>query len=115
MKYNPAIHHRRSIRLQGYDYSQPGAYFITIVTHNRQCFFGDIIDGKMDLNECGKIAYNEWIKLPNRYPHIKTDVFQIMPNHTHGIITVGATLAVAPDIAVVPVAQNDNKRSEERR
>lgn len=57
----------------------------------------------MVLNEYGKIADNEWHKLPNRYQHIELDVFQTMPNHIHGIITVGATLAVAQNDAI---AQN---------
>ena len=95
MKYNPEIHHRRSVRLKNYDYSQAGAYFITICTQNRECLFGEIIDAEMGLNEYGTIAKNEWVKLTYRYPNIELDVFQIMPNHIHGIITVGATLAVA--------------------
>jgi REP element-mobilizing transposase RayT len=101
MPYNPAIHHRRSIRLKGYDYSQSGLYFVTICCQDRICRFGKIENGEMVLNDFGKIAYNEWGKLPERYPNMFLDVFQIMPNHIHGIIalgeirTVGATLAVA--------------------
>ena len=105
MKYNPEIHHRRSVRLKNYDYSQAGAYFITICTQNRECLFGEIIDAKMGLNEYGTIAKNEWVKLTHRYPNIELDVFQIMPNHMHGIIAlVGATLAVAQNDSV---AQNE--------
>ncbi|WP_353684048.1 hypothetical protein V4D30_09245 [Thermodesulfovibrio sp. 3907-1M] len=55
MKYNPDIHHRRSIRLKEYVYSQPGAYFVTIYTKNRQCLFGDVVDGEMILNDAGKM------------------------------------------------------------
>ena len=105
MKYNPQIHHRRSIRLRGYDYSQAGAYFITICCNNRLLRFGtiteidqDCSDVQIELNEFGQIAYNEWVKLPERFSNVELDVFQIMPNHMHGIIvlnTVGATLAVA--------------------
>jgi putative transposase len=104
-KYNPNIHHRRSIRLKGYDYSQAGAYFITICCEDRICRFGNISVGaglaptQMILNEFGEIAYNEWIKLTERFPNFELDVFQIMPNHMHGIIVlndvVGATPAVA--------------------
>lgn len=97
-KYNPNKHHRRSIRLKGYDYSQEGLYFITICCQNRIWRFGEIINGEMLLNEFGEIAYNEWIKLTERFPNFELDVFQIMPNHMHGIIVlkdVGATLAVA--------------------
>lgn len=115
-QYNPGIHHRRSIRLKGYDYSQAGLYFITICCQDRACRFGKIENGAMILNEYGMIACNEWIKLQERFVNLKMDVFQIMPNHMHGIIalhTVGATLAVAPnDNAVVPndnaVVPNDN-------
>ena len=59
MKYDPDKHHRKSIRLKDYDYSQAGAYFVTICTHNKKCLFGDIIDGKMLLNYSGEIIRNE--------------------------------------------------------
>ena len=107
-KYNPNKHHRRSIRLKGYDYSQAGLYFITICCQHRIWRFGEIINGEMLLNEFGEIAYNEWIKLTERFPNFELDVFQIMPNHMHGIIVlkdVGATLAVAQNDSV---AQNLN-------
>lgn len=102
-KYNPEIHHRRSIRLQGYDYSQAGAYFITICCQDRISRFGHIQNGEMHLNEFGQIAHDEWIKLSERFPNFELDVFQIMPNHLHGIIVlkdindnaVGAELAPA--------------------
>ena len=112
MQYNPKIHHRRSIRLKGYDYSKEGAYFITICCHDKVCRFGKIInhesyaDAQMELNEYGMIAYNEWLKLPERFSNFDLDVFQIMPNHIHGIIilnntftnseTVGARFTRAP-------------------
>ena len=95
-KYNPHIHHRKSIRLKGYDYSQAGLYFITICCQDRICRFGQVENDEMILNEYGQIAYDEWVKLSERFPNFELDVFQIMPNHIHGIITlVGATLAVA--------------------
>jgi putative transposase len=87
-KFNPAIHHRRSIRLKGYDYSQNGLYFITICCQNRICRFGHIENKKMILNEYGEIAYNEWGKLAERFPNFELNVFQIMPNHMHGIIVL---------------------------
>jgi len=65
MKYNPAIHHRRSIRLKGYDYSQQGAYFVTIVTHQPQCLFGEIVNGKINLNDGGKLPNNVGMIYPN--------------------------------------------------
>jgi len=77
-----------SIRLPGYDYSQPGAYFITIVTHNRQCSFGNIVDGEMMLNEFGELVKNEWLKTGNIRRNIIIDAFVVMPNHLHGILIV---------------------------
>ncbi|MCD6184860.1 MAG: transposase [Deltaproteobacteria bacterium] len=93
MKYNPDIHHRGSIRLKGYDYSQAGLYFITICTQNRKCIFGKIIDngkGTMIcfLNEYGRIAEREWIKTSEMRHSVHLDVFVIMPNHIHGIIQI---------------------------
>lgn len=85
-KYNPNIHHRRSIRLKGYDYSQAGLYFITICVQGRKCLFGIIENDEMVLNEFGMIAYQQWQKLPERFTNMELDVFQIMPNHMHGII-----------------------------
>ena len=61
IKYNPKTHHRYSIRLKDYNYSQAGAYFTTICTHNHECLFGHIIDGQINLNEYGKIVENEWL------------------------------------------------------
>lgn len=77
-----------SIRLPGYDYSQPGAYFITIVTHNRQCLFGNIIDNEMMLNEFGVLVKNEWLKTGIIRPNIVIDAFVVMPNHLHGILII---------------------------
>jgi REP element-mobilizing transposase RayT len=101
MTYNPAIHHRRSIRLKGYDYSQAGAYFITVVVQGRENLFGEIVNGEMRLNAAGEIVLQTWNDLPRRFPSIELDASVIMPNHGHGIIvighdTVGATLA-SPD------------------
>lgn len=101
MKYNPARHHRRSIRLKGYDYRQPGAYFITIVTQDRVCLFGEVADGEIRLNDAGKIVCEEWFAAARIRPYVRLDEreFVVMPNHVHGIIwiadTVGATRRVA--------------------
>jgi REP element-mobilizing transposase RayT len=86
MTYNPQIHHRRSIRLKGYDYSQAGLYFITMVTQNRACLFGTIENGAMILNQYGHIAYNEWIKTTEIRKNVELCDFVVMPNHIHGII-----------------------------
>jgi putative transposase len=91
-KYNPNIHHRRTIRLKGYDYSQTGLYFITICTKNRGCLFGEIRNGKMVLNDAGDIANKCWYQITNHFPNTILHEHIIMPNHVHGIIeiTVGA-------------------------
>jgi len=87
-KYNPTIHHRRSIRLKGYDYSQAGAYFITLCTKNRQYLFGNVVDGKMILNHAGMATQNCWLEIPKHFPNTILDEFVIMPNHIHGIIVI---------------------------
>jgi len=90
MKYNPEIHHRRSIRLKGYDYTQPGAYFVTFCAYQRLHLFGEVLNGEMILNDRGKIARDEWFKTAELRPYVKLyeDEFVIMPNHGHGIIWI---------------------------
>ncbi len=88
MRFNPDKHHRRSIRLKGYDYSRPGAYFVTLCVHDRKCLFGDITDGEMHLNEYGKIVQTEWLKSSEIRNEIELDAYQIMPNHFHGIVII---------------------------
>lgn len=79
---------RRSIRLKDFDYSQNGSYFITICTYDRKPLFGNIANVEMKLNELGDIIKKEWINLPQRFLNIELDLFIIMPNHIHGIITI---------------------------
>ncbi len=79
---------RRSLRLQNYDYSQSGAYFITICTHNRKLLFGEIESGEMVLNAFGKIAQEEWLRTQILRTNIIIDEFVVMPNHIHGIIII---------------------------
>lgn len=127
-KYNPnktgnheGYPNRRSIRLKGYDYSQAGLYFVTICVKNRECLFGDISDGKMILNDAGKMIETEWLKLPQRFKNIELHEYTIMPNHFHAILQiVGATLVVAQnemdaqnemEIQNETVAQNDTDTS----
>jgi putative transposase len=87
--YNPDRHHRRSIRLNGYDYTSPGAYFITLCTQRRQCLFGEVIDGEMRLNSVGEWVRSRWVNLPRHFPSVQLDEFVVMPNHVHGIIWLG--------------------------
>jgi len=77
---------RRSIRLRGFDYREAGAYFITVCTANRQCVFGEIVDGAMALNEFGKIVEEEWYRTAILRSQISLDAFVVMPNHVHGVI-----------------------------
>lgn len=90
MKYDLKIHHRRSIRLKGYDYTQPGAYFVTFCSYHRDEIFGELINGEMVLNNAGKIAREEWFKTAELRSYVKLfeDEFVIMPNHVHGIIWI---------------------------
>ena len=87
MKFNPAIHNRKSIRIQGYDYAQDGAYFVTICTYNRDCLFGEI-NPEMVLNPFGIIVRDAWQNTSVIRPGILLDEFVIMPNHIHGIIII---------------------------
>jgi putative transposase len=92
MTFNHDIHHRRSIRLKDYDYSQAGAYFVTICTKDKECMFGDVIDGEMRSNEMGHVVRQCWNAIPEHFPNSVLDEFVVMPNHVHGIIilNVGA-------------------------
>ena len=91
---------RRSIRLKGYDYSQPGAYFITVVTQDRAHVFGEVVDGQMRLNEAGRMVQADWQRTAEIRPRVDLDAFVVMPNHVHGIIVLTAgcrgTLQRAP-------------------
>jgi putative transposase len=121
MIYDPQKHHRRSIRLKGYDYSQAGAYYVTIVAQNRACLFGDVVNAEIQLNDAGQMVQAEWETLPIRFPNIELDEFIVMPNHFHGILvitdkTVGAVSRarledgqpqeIAPTKHIVPTVHN---------
>jgi putative transposase len=88
MNYHPDKHHRHSIRLQGYDYSSQGLYFVTICTYQRECLFGEIIAGKMELSEVGRVVAEEWQMSSQIRQEIELDVWVIMPNHIHGIVLI---------------------------
>jgi REP element-mobilizing transposase RayT len=95
MKYNPGIHCRRLIRLQDYDYSNQGAYFVTICTWNRVNILCDVLDSVMQLTSFGEIVMKYWEELPNLYNNIELDKVVIMPNHLHGIIWINGDIAGA--------------------
>jgi REP element-mobilizing transposase RayT len=88
MKYNPDIHHRRSIRLKNYDYSRAGMYFVTICVNHRLPLFGQIVAGEMLLNDVGIIVRNTWLDLVNHVSNLALHEFVVMPNHFHGIIEI---------------------------
>jgi putative transposase len=120
MTYNPKLHHRKSIRLKGYDYAQEGLYFITICCQDRANLFGHIENGEMVLNDAGRMVEFEWMNLKNRFPQIELHEFVTMPNHFHAILEiVGATLVVAQNVVapndIVPqkntVPQNDTVKN----
>ena len=79
---------RRSIRLLGYDYSTPGAYFITACTQNRLLLFGQVVNNKMAANRLGAVVEDCWAKLPDHYDNFALDAFILMPNHVHGVIII---------------------------
>lgn len=97
------LKHRRSIRLNGYDYSQGGAYFVTICTYQREWLFGKITHGEMKLNNLGEIVRDEWLRTSEIRPNVILDEYVIMPNHLHGIIIIKndggrGTLQCAPTV-----------------
>jgi REP element-mobilizing transposase RayT len=95
-RYNPNIHHRRSIRLKGWDYRHPGAYFVTLVTRDREPLFGFVDGGTVKTTQAGLIAQTLWRNLPYHFAHVRLDEFIVMPNHLHAIIWL-ATNEGLPD------------------
>ncbi len=103
------LYRRRSLRLQGHDYAQAGAYFLTVCTHGKECLFGEPVDGQIRLSKYGEIVESVWNELPAHYSNIELDVFGITPNHVHGIVMlasdhvlVGAGLKPAPTAIELP-------------
>ena len=88
MKYDARIHHRRSIRLPGYDYALPGAYFVTLCAFNRKCIFGRVVEDRMYENDCGKLAREQWFESAQIRQEFALDAFIVMPNHLHGILWI---------------------------
>jgi putative transposase len=81
-----SLHRRRSIRLPDYDYTTPGAYFVTLCTQEKRCLFGDVVAGQMQLNKAGIIVMQCWREIPEHFPYVELDEFVVMPNHVHGIL-----------------------------
>src|SRR5438067_207353 len=77
---------RKSLRLEGYDYSRAGGYFVTLCTEERRCLFGDVVNGEMKLNALGQMVHDVWGGLAEHYPYTVVDKYMVMPNHLHGIV-----------------------------
>jgi len=88
MRSDPGRHRRRTIRIQGYDYNQAGAYFVTVVTQNRNCVFGVVKEGCILHSDAGRMVEREWKRLSQRFRQVEIMDFVIMPNHLHGIIMI---------------------------
>lgn len=88
MPYDPDKHHRRTIRLPGYDYTSAGGYFVTICAHNRECIFGEVVDDEMRRNPYGEIVHEEWLLSAEIRAEIVLDAFVVMPNHFHAVVGI---------------------------
>lgn len=97
MMYNPDIHHRRSIRLRGYDYSRPGAYYVTICIQGHKCLLGEITLGQMNQNDAGRVVERAWRWIPRQFPTAELDEHIVMPNHFHGILRIVGAPLVGPE------------------
>ena len=97
------MHNRRSIRLKEYDYTQPGAYFVTVCTWRRENLFGEVVDRDVRLNEKGHIVVECWNGIPEHFPGVELDAFVLMPNHIHGIIVIVGNDVVVGATHIVPV------------
>jgi REP element-mobilizing transposase RayT len=95
MTYDPDRHHRRSIRLRGFDYSQNGVYFVTPCVHNREAILGTVHDGAVELSVVGAAIERAWLEIPNRFPFVVLDEYVIMPNHVHALL---AFTDIEPDV-----------------
>ncbi len=107
MSFNREIHHRRSIRLRNYDYSQNGLYYVTICVNKKLELFGDIIENKMKLNASGQMITDVWEIVPKKYVNVFLDEYVVMPNHFHGIIGIDNSLESEYCVGVDPCVNPD--------
>lgn len=99
-------HQRRSLRLQGYDYSQPGTYFVTMCVHKGECVLGEIFNGEVYLTDLGRVASEYWKFIPLHFPDVYIDTFVVMPNHVHAIINIsGCRGGVTPPLLTPTLSQ----------
>jgi len=115
MKYDPKIHHRRSIRLRGYDYSSPGAYYVTLCSFRKQCIFGRVVADQMQENECGKIVREEWFESARIRRQLELDAFTVMPNHLHGILWIVGPSGARPQMGAARMGPSAIRPHELRR
>ena len=106
-KYNSDIHHRRSIRLSGYDYRREGVYYVTFCVLGKKCMLGDIHDGEMLLSTLGCVVDECWTVIPDHFSHVILDEYVIMPNHLHGIIIIKEPSPVRARHVVPPNDQHE--------
>jgi REP element-mobilizing transposase RayT len=99
-----------SARLKNWDYSNPWWYYVTINTRNHICYFGYVVNGKMILNELGKIAEQEWLKTAEIRKNVELDYYVIMPNHIHGIIIINDDVETRRGVSLQ--SENENKFSK---
>jgi putative transposase len=103
----------QSTRLQGYDYTQNGMYFVTICTKDRECYLGEVVKGEMILNEMGKIAENFWKEIPDHFSNVRLDEFVVMPNHIHGLIEIVCDIDARRDEALPRLYTGEYPRMSE--
>ncbi len=97
-----------STRLPNYDYSSNGCYFVTICTHQKHCYFGNIVNAQMQLSQVGKIAHKHWQEISNHFDGVDLDQYVIMPNHVHGIIVINRPDKPRRDVACYVSTDNDD-------
>jgi REP element-mobilizing transposase RayT len=108
MALNHDLPYRRSIRLAEYDYRQPGIYFITVCTKDRELRFGDIVNGRMRLNAAGRTVQSVWQDLPTHYPNLDIDAFIVMPDHFHGIVVIQPSVGAIQE-SPLPMTQSERR------
>ena len=116
MTYDPKIHHRRSIRLRGYDYSLPGAYYVTSCIQDHKCLLGEIVQGRMNPNDAGQIVDAVWRSIPSQFASTELDKHVVMPNHFHGILRIveTPTAHVGAPLMGAPITATRNEKGQAR-
>lgn len=115
--YDPNIHHRRSIRLKGYDYASAGLYFVTICVQNREMMFGEINNGNMILNDAGRMVERWYYETENKFSDIVCLEMVVMPNHFHCIwqntsSSAAVAVPVGADLCVRPLIDDEHTLGE---